>query len=378
VPEAISFLALYQTSHFIASITLTLVIFLLLLIAFEKNKFSYTIWAGLLSLFYFNFHPYYLPVIFGVPGLYLLWQSFVAGKINWRAVWYLIVVFLISLPSVFYHAWLIKQGEVIGYRSVQNVTLISWPIFIFLGYGFLWAGLLLGIFFIRKNKAWNNRFTFLLLWLIFNLTLAYSPLPFQSRYLQGLHVILVIFTAVGLVDLYYYLKLWVSPKKFDFWINNPALMMILFLIFFALSNIYNVGRDLYYFIAKPVGIKEILYVPKDVVKAISWFDNQPKDKIILAGDMTSKFIPGLSGQLVYFGHPQETLFADAKAMNLVWFFRSDGDDYSKKNFLVKNEIDYVFYSDYEKKLGNFNPENKSYLKLVYALPQAKIYQVVKD
>ncbi|MCL5794902.1 MAG: hypothetical protein M1338_00890 [Patescibacteria group bacterium] len=378
VPEAISFLALYQTSHFIASITLTLVIFLLLLISFDKNKFSYAVYAGLLSLFYFNFHPYYLPVIFGVPGIYLLWQSFATSKINWRGGWYLILVFIISLPSVLYHTWLIKQGEVIGYRSVQNVTLISWPIFIFLGYGFLWAGFLLGIFFVIKNKSWNNRFTFLLLWLVFNLTLAYSPLPFQSRYLQGLHVVLVIFTAAGLVDLYYYLKTLISPKKFDFWINNPALMMILFLIFFGLSNVYNIGRDLYYFITKPANIKEILYVPKDVVKAISWLDDQPNNKIILAGDMTSKFIPGFSGQLVYFGHPQETLFANAKAMNVVWFFKSDGDNQSKRNFLVKNNIDYVFYSEYEKKLGDYSPENKNYLKLVYVSPRARIYQVIKD
>ncbi len=376
--EANTFNALYQTSHFIVSITLTILIFLLTIIAFEKRKFSYAVVSGILALFYFNFHPYYLPIIFGVLGIHLLILSWQAGTILWRQAGYLITIFLISLPSVIYHFWLVKIDPVVGQRALQNVTLISPPIFLFIGYGFLWLGFILGLFFSLKNKKLNNRLIFLLVWLGLNLALIFSPFPFQSRYTQGLHLVLVIFTVIGLFDFAEYLKIKLKPKAFNFWINNPALLILLFIILFCPSTLYSLFRDFYYFIYKPGEIKIELYLPNDVFTAIKWLGQQPKNQLVLGADIPSKFIPGFSGQTVYSAHAHETLFFYSKVAYLIWFFADNKNNEAKIRFLKKQGIDYVFYSDYEKQLGNFDPADKDYLKLVFSLPQAQIYQVIKN
>lgn len=375
--EANTFNALYQTSHFIASITLMLLIFLLMLLAFDKNKLNYSVLAGFLSLFYFNFHPYYLPVIFGTLGLYLFWLMVKANKFLWNKAGYLIILFIISVPSIVYHAWLIKISPVIGQRAIQNVTNISPPLFLFAGYGFLWLGFVLGLVFLIKQKKLDSKYIFLLCWFSVNLALIYSPFPFHSRYTQGLHVILVIFSVVALFESYQFLKNKLSPKRFDFWVNNPALMMILFFVCLMPSTLYSYSRDLFFFIKPTESIKQQLFLPVDLLRSFDWLSDQPKGKIILAADIPSKFIPGFSGQTVFIAHAHETLFFNSKLVFLIWFYGANDQDDAKFNFLTKNNIDYVVFSDYEKKLGSFNPTFKDYLILDFDSPSVKIYRVVK-
>ncbi|MFA6255218.1 MAG: hypothetical protein WC675_04305 [Patescibacteria group bacterium] len=378
IPEANTFNTLYQTSHFIASITLMLLIFLLMLLAFEKRKLSYALVSGVLALFYFNFHPYYVPVIFGVGGLYLFILMLEAKRFLWTEAMYLILVFLLSAPSIFYHFWLIQNSAVIAQRAAQNVTFISPPIFVFVGYGWLWLGLILGLVFLGRNKKFTNSFIFLLVWLLVDLALIYSPLPFHSRYTQGLHVVLVIFTVAGLFYLYDYLKTKLKPSYSNFLVENPFLLGVLFIVLLSPSTLFNLYRDLYFFTAQPKEVKEKFYFSQDVLSAMAWLKNQPLGQVVLASEMPAKFIPGFSGQPVYLAHLHETLFYDSKLPYLIWFLKDNTQDSAKKEFLNKQGIDYIFYSDYEKKLGSFDPATKNYLRLVFESGQVQIYQVIKD
>ena len=375
--EALTFNALYQSSHFIASLIFTFLIFLFILLSFEKKNLAYAVIGGFLALIYFNFHPYYVPVIFGVAGLYLFILMLQERKILWEQTGYLLLVFLISLPSVIYHFWLVQNSPAIGQRALQNITEISPLIFVLIGYGFLWLGLGLGLFFLLINKNLNNRLMFLLVWLTVNLLLIYSSLPFHSRYTQGIHFILVIFTVLGLFSFWDYLKIKLRPKFFNFWIDNIFLWAVLFLFLFGTSVFYTLARDVYYFIQKPAKVATSLYLPDDVLAGISWLEKQPRPKLILASALVSMFIPGFSGQTVYVAHAHETLFFYSKIIYLAYFFSDDQNDDIKYQFLKQQNIDYVFYSDYEKKLGSFNPAEKNYLRLVFDSPQAQVYQVVK-
>jgi hypothetical protein len=353
-------------------------IFLLMILAFEKSRFSYAIISGVLALVYFNFHPYYLPVIYGVLGLYLFWLIILARKILWVKVGYWLILVIVSLPSAFYHFWLIKNNPVIAQRALQNITLVSPFLFVLIGYGFLWLGLILALYFISQNKKWNNGLVFLLLWLLFSSFLIFSPLPFQSRYTQGLHLVLVIFTTLGLFEFYDYLKQKLSAKTFDFWVNNPALIFLLFLILFLPSNLYSVTRDLYLFLKQPLNVQDKIYLPQDVLAALTWFKDQGSGKVILAAEIPAKFLPGFSGQTAFLAHGHETLFFESKVEYFLWFIHDNKNDEAKKAFLKKQNIDYFFYSEYEKKMGQFDPATKDYLKLVFSLPQAEIYQVIKN
>lgn len=377
--EATTFNVISQTSHFIASIGLMLLIFLLTLLSFEKRFFSYALASGFLALFYFNFHPYYFPVIFGVFGLYLFWLMFKKNKFLWRELYYLILVFLLSFPSVIYHFWLIKSNPVIGQRALQNVTTISPFIFVLIGYGFLWPGLIFGLFFIFKQKRLNNHFTFLISWLIVNLCLIYSPFPFNSRYTQGLHVILVIFTVEGLFGIWFYLKSKINPDIFNFWINNKALMLMLFVVLFMPSVIFNYFRDPLIFIKKPtVQSERLFFLSNDLMESFQWLRQKPSGKVVLASGISSKFIPGFSGKTAYFAHDHETIYSYSKAVWVFWFFSDNGNNIAKKRFLSEQGIDYILFSDYEKEIGNFDLAAEDYLELVFFRPGAQIYKVAKD
>ncbi len=47
------------------------------------------------------------------------------------------------------------------------------------------------------------------------------------------------------------------------------------------------------------------------------------------------------------------------------------------DFLKKERIDFVFYSEYEKKYPNFNPDPLNFLKKVFDNEGVQIYQVIK-
>ena len=373
--EAVTFLALYQTSHFIASIMLMLLIFLLMLLGWERQRMSYAVISGLLGLFYFNFHPYYWPVIFGVLGLYLAVRSWQATRILWRNVGYLGLVFIISLPSVLYHVWLLQQSAVISQRALQNVTYIApWP-FVLLGYGLLWPGLALGLYVATRTRLLADRLLLPLLLLVVDLGLIYSPFPFHSRYTQGLHLVLVIFTVVGLSGIWQYCRTKLTPQRFSFWLQNPALLLLLFIGFFGLSNLFSLTRDFYYFNEKPLAVKQFFYLPDDVVAGMTWLENQPAGTVLAADEVPAKFIPGFSGQVVYAAHPHETLFFYAKQPLVHWFFSENENDRARRQFLFDRQISYVFYSDYERGLGSFDPAGKDYLELVFDAPGAQVYRV---
>lgn len=372
--EANTFSTLYQTSHFIASITLMLLIFLLTLLAWEQRRIAYAFISGLLALFYFNFHPFYWPVIFGALGLNLLVMTWRAGRILWREAGYLALIFLLSLPAVLYHAWLLNQSAVISQRALQNITTISpWP-FVLLGYGLLWPGFIVGLIFAVHQRLLSQRLGFLLVWFIVTVSLIYSSFPFHSRFTEGLHVILVIFTIVGLVGIWEYGRLKLKPKVFNFWFGNWALWLMLFLGFGCVSNIFSLARDLYYFTAKPGFIREVLYLTTDVESAMAWLRDQPADAV-LAAEIPSKFIPSFSGQTVYAAHGIETLYFEAKQPLVFWFYADNTNDRAKRQFLLDRQIGYIFYSDYERQLGSFNPAGKDYLELVFDRPGAQVYRV---
>ncbi|MBN1779381.1 MAG: hypothetical protein JW816_04150, partial [Candidatus Buchananbacteria bacterium] len=223
--EAVTFNVLYQSSHFIVSLVLMLLIFLLILLAFDQNKFRYAFWGGVLALIYFNFHPYYLPSMLATLGVYWLYLSVRSGRILWQKLWYLIPVGIFSLVDAIYHFWLITAQPVIGLRALQNVTVISPIIFVVIGYGALWVGFLAGLVALFKKKQ-IAKYSFLLIWFLVNIFFIYSPFPFHSRYVQGMHIVLVIFTVVGIFSIVdFYQKRWPS-KKFDFWFNNTALAIL--------------------------------------------------------------------------------------------------------------------------------------------------------
>ena len=90
------------------------------------------------------------------------------------------------------------------------------------------------------------------------------------------------------------------------------------------------------------------------------------NNIILASHNNSGNIVLLSALTVFSGHPIETLNPN---------YKYNDNDSKNIQFLKENNISYVFYSDAEKKLGSFNPDEKDYLTKVFEENGTKVYLI---
>lgn len=386
VAESITFLTLFHMPHFIASLILIILIFLFILLAWENNKLKYEIYAGICALILFQFHPFHLPTIFGVLGGYFIFLCYINQKILFSKLRPLIILLLFTIPDLVYHFYILRN-PIIKQRAMQNVCLTpSWWLTL-IGFGFLIPLSIIGIYYIFKQKDSsdknnlnfkNNKYYFLVVWIIIQTTLIYSPTALQRRMSEGLHIVLSLLTTIALFTLIKNAQKKSNQNKLYkiiiYIYNNKILLAIFFIIFFSFSNIVNIARDFAYYQKEHI----LFYLPIEKKVSFDWIKkNTEKDSVFLSHTTTSNFIAGNTGRFVYAGHTTETPFFESKAKKIEWFFRLNDEDQKKTDFLKLNNIDFVYYSDWEKihNENMFNPSQKKYLKLVYKNDLVEIYRV---
>ncbi len=112
---------------------------------------------------------------------------------------------------------------------------------------------------------------------------------------------------------------------------------------------------------------------------MQWMNgNLPDNSIVLAEPNTGNLIPGFSGKKVYGAHWAETVNVGEKANAARLFFKNDKNDNQKESWLKNNNITHIYFSEAEKKLGNFDPQNKKYLEKIYDYKQIAIYKVLEN
>ena len=179
---------------------------------------------------------------------------------------------------------------------------------------------------------------------------------------------------MALFSIYRFLSQKFSHKQINLLLNNKILAGFLFMIFFALSNVYVLANDvlLYQNNSYPY-----FYLADDYSQAMAWLKNNTNwNDVVLSEEVNGNFIPGMSGRKVYLGHGVETVDYENKKEKVEWFWEKDEESDKKKEFLAENGIIYLFYSEAEKELGSFNPENKKYLKAVFRNQTVTIYQFI--
>jgi hypothetical protein len=376
VPEANTFLSLYYSPHLVASSALILAIFLLMALFAANRDWRYGLFAGLAALALFSFHPFHVPTVFGVMGAYfavLVWQE---KKIDWRLAGFGLIVLLFSLPSVAYYFYLMKVDLVVRQKVIQNICLTT-PLWITIfSYGLLIWGSLGGLWLLARKKFDSSKINYapvvlLAVWAIVQFGLIYAPVNWQRRMTQGLHFPLAVLTSIFL----FYLYGQVRQRKniFAVWLNEQRywLITLVFLLLF-ITNIFNLLLDGYIYFQKGT----YAYLPKSLVAAAKFLQTRPPGQSVFnSSSGIVNFLPAYSGQKVYVGHGVETLYFFQKQKEVEWFFRQNRPESIEKDFLGRRKIDLLLYSSKEKSLGRYDPDSKSYLKLIYSNEDVKIYQV---
>ena len=368
VPESSTFFIFYHTPHLIASMILILLVLLFILIAFESDRKFYSILAGLFALVLFQFHPYHVPTIFGILGVYLITLCIKYKKIRWDMIKHLTILSLISLPSITYYFLRLQYDWLAWQKAVQNICLTPSFLMVIISYGLLFVFALFGIISILKKN--NDRLIFLIVWPITQFLIMYLPVSFQRRFTEGLHVAMTLLASLGIFFIYEaFLK---EKLKFRLIFVNKFLIFIFFIIFFCFSNIYILTRDIGYVYAR----SEVFYISKYKLESIEWLaKNSRENEIIFSSWSNGNIIPAFSARTVYVGHGAETAYPFVKMEEAKWFFRDNKNIGEKYLFLKKNKITYLFFGPEERALG-FNPENADYLKKVYQNSEVAIYKVM--
>jgi len=377
IPEAQVFTAIFQSPHFILSFTCTLWVFMCFIRALTQRRLKWALIAGLLSFAYFNFHPYYVPTIYGTLLFVTLWMGLKNRSYVFSYIQYYIVVIVVSLPMVYYHWWLVNQSLVIAVRSIQNITELSPLPYVLVGYGLLLPAGLMGIWYVfGKNKSSNLYHVTLIAWLMVNIFLILSPLQFESRYTQGIQFVLVIYTVIALPELSAGLRRKRWLLKYHIWLfENQTLNIVLFILLLAPTTMFILLRDVYYPIVKPSDIGTLFYMPEGVYQGLKWLEQLPRGQVVLASEHLSRFVPAYAGQRVFFGHKHETIFYDSKSKLVRALYSSDTSSEFRAHLLKQTRINYVIRSGYEAELGGFTTVDEPYLILVYQNPDIEIYRV---
>lgn len=361
VPEFLPFWSALYSPHFILSWICLTASVVLLIKTFEDYSIKRAIFAGVLGLFYFHFHPYYAPflALFALGLFVHSWAQKRKFKGPLRA---LIVYFVLCAPPILYHAALIFYDYASYARAAQNQTW-SPPLLMSL----MGAGMFLpfAIFGAVEKGAWDFRRRALIFWAILHPIFMYIPFSNQRRFSEGWIFPLAILSAAGLGRFY------ASAGKFV--ILTPATKKIFlaaaFFIFFVYSNysiLFLKSKQALWNSGQP-------YIEESFVRAVRL--NIAPGTRVLSAPRSALFIPYVSGASVYAGHWAETIFSKEKFRTAAEFYSDKTSDDWRKDFLKNNKIDFVFWGAEESALGVWSPFEKDFLRMIYGDGQNFVFVI---
>jgi asparagine N-glycosylation enzyme membrane subunit Stt3 len=245
--------------------------------------------------------------------------------------------------------------------SAQNLILSPAPVHYLLAFGPL--ALLAAIGGWQTWKGGSARGLMLIGWSILAPVLVYLPFSLQRRLALGAQVPLSILAAAGLWRL---LRAEEATRRW----RSVSISLVTLL---ALSNVallagvgWEVSRR-----SPPI------FQSQAEVSAADWLGaHTTPDQVVLAAFETGNYLPTRMSARVFAGHGPETIYADLKTDMLNRFF-ANGDDTFRTELLRDYGISYLFYGPAERALGNFSPEDASYLQQVYDNGRVQIYRVVR-
>lgn len=245
----------------------------------------------------------------------------------------LIWVLLGGAPWLVYYEWAAWRDPLLAGWDAQNLTPSPPAWDLLLAFSPLLLLAIPGV--IQALRSGPTHIRRVAAWLMLGALLLYAPFGLQRRFMMGLYVPVVIlgvwFLAQRLPD----------PRRL--WLAGSLLLALALptnLIIFLSTYGVTVAGDLN------------LYYTRGEAQAFDWIVGEtPPDSLILAAPETGLLLPAHTGRRVIYGHPFETVNAEAeKALVEAYFAAPD------TALLAARQVDYVFYGPRERSLGGAEPQ----------------------
>lgn len=365
-----AFLSLYNSPLAIISQTLIFLFFWWIIKRLGVAKFSETAAMGLLLLCLGALHPYDLVMIFVVSSVWFILQYFASTVFIWRKFFKLAMIYgFMTLPAIYFFILKTFSAGFYGWFQ-QNVNLSPPPFYFLRSFGIMSVFFLIGVVCSRKIR--NGALKFLFVWAVIAWLLLYFPAPFQRKLGNGMYLPVVLIGLYGIRFLINKLKQHPTVLIFNGKVIQYAAIVLIILIFSLNTiNFIKIETDI-------AAQNKYFFIKQEEKEAMVWLkQNIQSDKVVASSSATGNIIPSISGRYVYLGHGHQTNNWQAKRFEVEEvFFKTNGNDKYKRKWLIENNINYVYYGHNESELGEYNPEDKPYLKKVFQNNEVKIYQVI--
>ena len=377
VAEGNTFLGILGYPHFIAAL-LYVFAFYLVLRGEQKKNYWYAIAAGLFAQFLGWQHAYDLIIVYAVLGTYGVLKLIRDRKIPVYLLVSGVVIFGISCWPAIYSVMLTSLDPLwkqvlaqFANAGVYTPNLLHLPIL--LGIAFILALITAIKDHPFRSGGQPDYPLFITGWFWVSFALIYLPVDYQIHMLNGWQIPISILAVKGLFE-------WIIPffesklktaTKLKRW-NAEVVIPVIFLISISLTNIYlwtwrflDLSRHDYPF-----------YLYKDEVNGLEWLDNHGSDSDVVIGSLDiGQYIPVITGKPAFIAHWAQTVNFHGKTDLVQQFYSNQSGEEMRKKIIEEFGIRYIFYGPAEKKLGDFNPSEASYLTQVFTSPSVEIFQV---
>ncbi|MBI5669042.1 MAG: hypothetical protein HZC41_13640 [Chloroflexi bacterium] len=312
----------------------------------------------------------YAALLFG-PLLVILagYHVFSTQKLSLRRALWLLLPLNIYAALMLYQYVALHSHPVWSSFAEQNQTLSPLVTYYLLGYLPFILPMAFGLRTFLMDRP-DDRWWMPILWVALVAMLLYAPFPTQRRYLLGVQTPLAMLAAYGwsravLPCLSRRLRPLASIVYFG--LASVGLMAVIAVNAVALSQ--------------PERHTDVFYQP-DEARAFDWLRQETNDRNALVLTVADESGRGSGGRLVaalglrvYLGHWIETAdFAD-KVANVRHFYDQATTDEWRKTFLKDTGVAYIWYDEYARAVGDWNPAGADYLEPVFTSEKVTIYRV---
>lgn len=386
-PEAVTFLSLLLNGLFTASMALMCLTFFFTLRAIRDKDKRSILWAGLCLLILGNIHTY---------DVFAVWLTLAAGALGgiWgagsrlKALGDIAKIIGIGLPSFLWAIYATFADPAFLAKGLTPTPAFRFVDY-FVAYGFigLAAGLSILYFllahvprtmaaFFRKEEQENSGrkislkilfsrntgfvqstiYVFPLLWTFAHILVLCTPVSFQRKMIEGLHLPLCILAGLAVAWLAQSLTEHLRRQGKHKQAHERAVLFVCGFIVLCLPsnalfvsqcmhNVQTNNADLWRVLQPPI------YLEAADAKALEWLrENATRDDVILSTSLIGSYIPTYCRAKVWIGHWAETLHFRERLRAVPAIYGQIAPE-QWKALLQQMRISIIYYGPYEQSLG---------------------------
>jgi hypothetical protein len=342
--------ALLNSPHFILGIGLEALLVGILIQIQQVEVWKKLILMGVLSAISIGLdHPFHIPTLGLVIGVYLVWVAIREKQIpwkNWLSTLLIIAPFLLYL--VYYGMTALTDPLWETSHVQNNVIEPPPPLGLIIGSG------LLGLFAVLGIKDWfhQNRTPLIPIWAVVNSLIIYSPVPFSGRFILGLFIAITTLAAFSLEEVILP-KLRESAFFTRFSQLSPTPYESLRRIFIILTIPSTLLVTLWVIRNATTTRDFPLYYPVEEIQAADWLaENINEEDLILAYYPMGNYLPRSIPGKVFLGHLNLTIELDNKLEDIEKFWNPETSQEWREDFVEEWGITTIYQGNYENALSD--------------------------